>query len=154
MKALFAAFVPVLLLTSCMQLDAFEDHVPINDHRWDSAFQPEFRFTIQDTVSTYDVSVVLRHTDAYAYKNIWLFVSTLQPGDSSYRKERFELILQHPDGRWIGTGLGDVHELRHPLFRNIRLSKPGTYTIRLQQNMRDNPLEHVMDAGIRIEKAQ
>jgi len=143
-----------VLLGSCSSIDAFEKNAEIPKHQWAYDFKPEVEFTITDTVSTYNVFVTLRHTDAYAYKNIWLFLSTRQPGDSTFQKERFELILQDQEGKWIGTGMSDIWEVRYPLFNNIRFTKQGTYTIRLQQTMRDNPLLHVMNAGVRIEKAK
>lgn len=149
-------FIPLItgLLTSCSSFDTFEQNIQIKAHAWTYTQQPEIEFTITDTTSFYNVFITLRHTDAYAYKNLWLYVSTQQPGDSSYRKERFELMLQQPDGKWMGTGFNDIWELRHPLFTNIRFVKSGTYKIRLQQNMRDNPLLHIMNAGIRIEKVK
>lgn len=142
------------LLQGCIKLNNFEQQVAIPAHRWSTNFVPEVQFQISDTSVRYNVSVILRHTHAYAYRNIWLNIATLQPGDSSVRKERFELLLQQPDGKWIGTGFQDVWEIRHPLFTNLRFQKAGIYTIRLQQIMRDNPLEHVMNAGIRVEKAE
>ena len=61
--------------------------------------------------------------------------------------------MQNQNGEWIGTGMNDIWEVRYPLFSNIRFTKQGSYSIRLQQTMRDNPLLHIMNAGIRIEKA-
>ncbi len=135
-----------------MNINRFEKNMEIPKQQWSYAFQPEFSFDISDTISTHNVFVVLRHTDAYAYKNIWLNISTLQPGDSSFQTERFEFTLQQPDGKWYGTGYGDIWEIRYPLLRNIQFKKKGTYSIRLNQIMRDDPLLHIMNAGIRIEK--
>lgn len=146
--------ITILFFSSCTQLDTFEKNIQIPEHEWNYSNQPDIHFNITDTISSYNVFVTLRHTDAYAYKNIWLFISTQQPGDSSYKKERFELILQNQKGEWIGTGMSDIWEVRYPLFSNIRFTKQGSYTIRLQQTMRDNPLRHIMNAGIRIEKAK
>lgn len=152
LKTLVTAAAIPCCLASCMELNNFEQNVEIKNHEW-SALQPaEVSFNITDTVSPYNVMVVLRHTDAYAYKNIWLNIATQQPGDSVYRRERFELTLQHPDGTWIGSGLNDIWEIRSPLFTNIRFTKQGTYHIQLQQAMRDEPLLHIMNAGVRIEK--
>jgi gliding motility-associated lipoprotein GldH len=137
-----------------MQIDSFEQTVQISRHEWSSGKISEVSFNITDTISPYNVFVVLRHTDAYAYKNIWLYVATKQPGDSSFQKERFEFTLQQPDGSWLGSGLNDIWEVRSPLFTNIRFTKQGTYNIRLQQAMRDEPLLHIMNAGIRIEKVK
>jgi gliding motility-associated lipoprotein GldH len=36
---------------------------------------------------------------------------------------------------------------------NYKFPAKGTYIFELEQNMRDNPLDHVSDAGIRVEKA-
>lgn len=143
-----------LFLSSCTTMDTFERNAEIPQHQWSYSLQPEVEFTITDTISPYNVFVTLRHTDAYAYKNIWLYISTKQPGDSTFQKERFELTLQNQNGEWIGTGMSDIWEVRYPLFSNVRFKKQGNYTIRLQQTMRDNPLLHVMNAGIRIEKAK
>lgn len=144
----------LVLLFGCTSNGAFEKNEQIPNHEWNYSQQPELNFTITDTSGVYNVLITLRHTDAYAYKNLWLFVSTKQPGDSSFRKERFELNLQDAEGRWIGSGMNDIHELRYPLFTDIRFTKQGNYTIRLQQTMRDNPLQHIMNAGIRIEKVK
>lgn len=153
--SLLACCLLFLVLTAgCSSIDAFEKNAEIPKHEWSYNYQPEVEFAISDTVSPYNVFVTLRHTDAYAYKNIWLFLSTRQPGDSTFRKERFELTLQDQEGKWIGTGMSDIWEVRYPLFTNIRFTKAGNYTIRLQQTMRDNPLLHVMNAGVRIEKAK
>ncbi|HEX4956973.1 MAG TPA: gliding motility lipoprotein GldH [Lacibacter sp.] len=140
------------IISSCMELNNFEQTVEIKKHEWSTAQPAEVSFHITDTVSTYHVLVVLRHTEAYAYKNIWLNVATQLPGDSIYRRERFELTLQQPDGTWLGTGLNDIWEVRYPLFTNIRFTKEGIYHIQLQQAMRDEPLLHIMNAGVRIEK--
>lgn len=146
-------FLSAIAFSSCTQLGTFEKNVEIPKHEWSYSNQPEIKFNVTDTVSVYNVFVSLRHTDAYAYKNLWLYISTQQPGDSTFSKERFELTLQNQNGEWIGTGMSDIWEVRCPLFTNIRFTRQGTYTIRLQQTMRDNPLMHIMNAGIRIEKA-
>jgi gliding motility-associated lipoprotein GldH len=154
LKRYFFLALITVALSACIQLNTFEHTVQIPGHSWSYNNQPEVSFNITDTSATYNVFITLRHTDAYAYKNIWLNIATRQPGDSSYRKERFELTLQQADGRWLGTGLSDIWEVRHPLFSNVKFKKSGTYSIRLRQIMRDNPLQHIMNAGVRIEKAK
>ncbi|MFN5334851.1 MAG: gliding motility lipoprotein GldH [Bacteroidota bacterium] len=152
MKRLIIPLLSVLMYAGCMKINHFEKNVEIPKQQWSYTLQPEFGFEISDTVSSHNIFIVLRHTDAYAYKNIWLNVSTLQPGDSTFQTERFEFKLQQADGKWLGTGYGDIWEIRYPLLRNIQFKKKGTYKIRLHQIMRDDPLQHIMNAGIRIEK--
>lgn len=142
----------MLVSTGCIKINHFEKNVEIPKQQWSYNFQPEFTFDIADTLSLHNIFIVIRHTDAYAYNNIWLNVSTLQPGNSNYDTERFEFSLQEADGKWLGTGYGDIWEVRHPLLQNIQFKKKGSYKIRLHQIMRDDPLHHIMNAGIRIEK--
>lgn len=136
----------------CIRLNQFEKNIQIPKSQWTYALEPEIKFDITDTLSLYNIFLTLRHTDAYAYRNIWLDIATKQPGDTVYQKGRFEFTLQQTEGKWLGTGYGDIWEVRYPLFKQIRFNKQGQYTIRLRQIMRDNPLLHVLNAGIRIEK--
>jgi gliding motility-associated lipoprotein GldH len=147
-------FVLFFYVVSCNTVDTFEKNSQIPKHQWYHNYEPEISFTITDTTAVYNLFITLRHTHAYAYQNLWLFVSTLQPGDTTFRKERIELTLQQPDGTWIGSGLNDIWELRYPLFTDVRFRKQGNYIVKLKQTMRDNPLLHIMNAGIRIEKVK
>jgi gliding motility-associated lipoprotein GldH len=144
----------LLLNASCIKIDVFEKNVQIPSHEWKYDNKPEIKFDITDTTAAYNVYIILRHTEAYEYRNIWLFVSTKQPGDTVFQKARIELPLQNAEGKWLSaTGMDDIWEHRIKLFENIKFKKSGTYSIQLEQNMRDNPLKHIMNAGIRIEKA-
>lgn len=149
-----AAFCIVALLFSCNapHLNVFEKNVSIKGGAWAYQVQPTVHFDVTDTTASYNVSVVCRHTDGYAYKNLWVFISTLQPGDTIQRKERFELTLQDNTGRWYGTGMDDIWEQRIPLYSNLHFSKSGTYTVVFQQDMRENALKGILDIGLRVEK--
>lgn len=150
-KSLFV-FLMVCASAGCMKINRFERNVQIPKQEWQYTFEPEISFDITDTSSRYNVYVTLRHTDLYAYGNIWLEISTRQPGDSAFQKERFEFGLQESGGKWLGTGYADIWELRQLLFESLKLRKAGTYTIRIRQIMRDEPLRHIMNVGIRVEK--
>jgi hypothetical protein len=49
--------------------------------------------------------------------------------------------------------MDDIYEHRQPLTGKVRL-KAGTYKLILENIMREDPLQHVLNAGIRIEKVQ
>ena len=142
-----------IYLFSCTTIDVFEKNVAIPGFAWSTSFKPEIRFTIQDTVSRYNIFVVLRHTDAYRYKNIWMNVALQGPGITS-PPQRFDLSLAADDKGWLGSGMDDIFEHRLPLFRSIQFPRSGNYTFTLQNIMRDEPLEHVMNVGIRLEKVK
>ena len=144
----------LLLAVACTPtVGVFEQNIAIPDHAWKTSFKPEINFEIKDdTVSYYRLYVVLRHSDAYSFKNIWLNIGVQSPGDSMIIN-RLNLTLANDDKGWLGKGMDDIYEHRLPLeAAPRRFSKAGTYKFTLQQIMREDPLLHVMNVGIRLEK--
>lgn len=115
---------------------------------------PAFTFDISDTTTTYQPYLIIRHTQAYPYCNLWLWLHIKIPGDTTTRKERINITLAEPTGKWMGRGMGEIYEQRMPLklSDSTRIGKAGTYTISLEQNMRINPLPDVLNVGLRVEK--
>jgi gliding motility-associated lipoprotein GldH len=144
-----------LLICSCTTVDIFEKNVAIPNHAWSSQFKPEISFEIQDTTSRYHIYVVIRHTDAYRYKNIWLNVEIQSPGGTT-RSQSLDLQLATDDKGWLGSGMDDIFEHRILITPPQRpeVLKKGTYRFRLSNIMREDPLDHVMNMGIRVEKAK
>lgn len=141
-----------LQLVACTTVDLYEKSVPIPGHEWSSDFKPTFKFIINDTVPVYQVFLVLRHTEKYNYNNIWLNVTSQAPGDTVLRS-RDEITLATNEKGWLGSGMDDVYEHRLPLsLPEFRITKPGEYNFQIEHIMREDPLQHVMNVGIRIEK--
>jgi gliding motility-associated lipoprotein GldH len=153
-KPLRFFFIATLFLAGCSTLDIYEKNATIPKQEWLYSFKPAFDFTISDTSALYNIYIVLRHTDAYRYNNIWLNLGSKSPGDSM-RYQRFELALGSDATGWEGTGMDDIWEVRKPITKGpVRFAKNGSYTFTLEQVMRENPLQHVMNAGIRVEKVK
>ena len=141
-------------ISACGTIDVFEKNVSIPNHEWHSSLKPEIAFEISDTTSLYNIYVVLRHTDAYRYKNIWMNIHTQVPGDIPL-KQRLDLVLAADDKGWLGSGMDDIFEHRIRITSAPqKLSKPGLYRFRIEQIMREDPLQYVMNVGIRVEKVK
>jgi gliding motility-associated lipoprotein GldH len=153
---LLAAYSLQLVAVSCTTADLYEKTASIPGHSWKSSFRPSFTFTIKDTASTYQLFLVLRHTDKYNFNNIWLNLTVKGPGKDSITI-RIDKALANDEKGWLATGMDDIYEHRIELNNeladnNISFRKPGDYTFTLEQIMRQNPLNHVLNAGLRIEK--
>jgi gliding motility-associated lipoprotein GldH len=149
---LLAAF--ALSAASCGTVDVFEKNVAIPKHQWEASFRPEIDFEISDTTALYNIYVVVRHTDAYRYNNLWMNVYTQVPGDS-VKSQRLDLKLATDDKGWLGTGMDDIFEHRIQITRDpLPLTRKGVYKFRLENIMREEPLQHVMNVGIRVEKSK
>lgn len=138
-----------ILFHACTTVDLYEKTASFSKHEWGGDHQPSFTFSITDTTHPYQLFFVFRHTDAYHFKNIWVEIQVKEP-DSTYTVSR-EFPLAAAD-KWLGEGMDDVYEHRVPFSKAPALLKKGSYTFTLRQVMREEPLQHVLNAGIRIEK--
>lgn len=145
----------LFLLSACVTTDVFEKNVAIPNHAWSPNFKPTISFTIKDTTVPYHIYVVLRHTDAYRYKNIWINVHTQAPSGTA-SSQPLDLQLATDDKGWLGTGMDDIYEHRIQITppKYPKLLKAGTYNFTLENIMREDPLDYVMNVGIRVEKAK
>lgn len=142
----------LLILAACRSVDIYEKNTPIPGYQWQSNFLAKGSFVISDTVSEYNIYIVLRHTDAYQYNNIWLNIGLQSPGDSMYF-QKTDLLLGNDATGWEGSGMNDIWEVRKLITGQPRpFRKAGTYYFSIGQIMRDNPLKNVMSAGLRVEK--
>jgi gliding motility-associated lipoprotein GldH len=145
-------FIVVCSLTACNQIELFEKNTPIPNLKWQNNFNATGVFNIIDTTALYNVFVVLRHTDAYAYNNIWLNIGLQGPGDSM-KTQKINLPLVRSDAEgWKGIGMNDIWEIREKIAQ-LPL-KNGNYSFSIAQIMRDNPLQHIMSVGLRLEKVK
>ena len=145
----------MLLLASCRPAPQYQDHYNIPGSAWDAAYQPQFHFEIDDTAAAYQLFLLIRHTDAYPFSNIWINMESRAPGDSLWGKTRAEIPLAAPTGQWLGRGAGELWEQRVPITSPAQpafFSRKGEYTVRLRHDMRRNPLPEVLTIGLRLEK--
>ncbi len=144
-----------LQLAACsIPSGVFEKDVAIPHQQWESGFKPRIDFTVkeEDTASLYDVYFVIRHSDAYNYNNIWIQGTVLQPGDTATKSERYDLTLATNEKGWLGAGMDDIYEHRVLIQPQTKFRKAGTYSFSIRQIMREDPLKHILDVGIRVEK--
>ncbi len=148
-----ALLVLLLGLYACDGNRFFEENKPIDGETWTVADRQAFTVDIQDTTSIFNFYFNFRHTGNYRYANIFVFLDTEFPNGELYR-DTLECLVADQAGKWHGSGLGDLKENSFLFKRNVGFDEAGTYTFTFENGMRDDPLEHVKDVGMRIEKVQ
>lgn len=139
-----------IMLQSCNTIDVYEHTIPLKQHEWNSNTKLNFTCTIKDSDAYYNIYLVLRHSESYHFNNIWINFSAVFPNDTTIT-QRLNVQLATGNG-WLGTSMDDIIEQRLPVNKQpIRLNK-GTYKFSLLQLMREDPLQNVLNAGIRVEK--
>lgn len=130
----------------------FEKNIALPRQEWQSSFRPEIDVTIRDTASLYNIYFVIRHSDAYNFNNIWIRATVEQPGETSTRSQQYDLALASNEKGWLGSAMDDIYETRILIQPQTKFKKSGDYRFTLEQIMREDPLKHVLNVGIRVEK--
>ncbi len=144
-----------IAFAACTQVALYEKNKPIPGYQWKSDQPATGSIEIKDTLVPYNIYIVLRHSDAYRYNNIWLNVGLQAPGDTAMKYQKLNIVLGTDAKGWEGTGMDDIWEVRKlivpaaPVF-----SHSGTYKFSISQVMRDDPLQYIMSAGLRVEKTK
>lgn len=155
MRLCFGLSAVIILLIGCQSIDLYEKTAAIPGHAWKSSYKPRFSFTIKDTSVPYKIYITLRHRDKYHFNNLYINLSTKQPGQDSTQTAIYDLLLGTDEEGWRGTGMDDIYEHRillTPESTDFYFRKKGEYTFSIAQLMREDPLENVMNVGLRIEK--
>ncbi len=143
----------VFTITACRQNVVINQYHVIPDETWN------YEFVIKDTFSIYNPDFYhqtyanLRINGDYPYSNIHLKYTIIAP-DSTSKTEKVTIKLAEKDGKWIGTGLGNIITYQTPVLDRDIFKQTGTYTVKLEQYMRLENLPDVISAGIKVEKQE
>lgn len=142
----------VTTLGACDSGQVFEENMPVKDAVWKASESLDFRFDIQDTVSPHNMYINLRNGEDYPYMNIFLFVDIKFPNGKT-ASDTLECILADEQGKWLGSGLGAIHDNRILYRKNVSFPVPGQYEVKITQAMRNEELSSIYDVGFRVARA-
>lgn len=140
-----------LSISGCEPIQLYEQNTTYPSHSWSSKEVNQYQFNITDTNSLYKIYFVIRHHNAYHYKNIWLQVNTQSPSDTVV-KQTLNLQLADDQKGWLGVGMDDIYDQRIPVNATPTKLKLGIYHFGIQHTMREDPLLGVLATGLRVEK--
>ena len=143
----------LIFFISCQDTQSIVDsNTKITNRAWAYVNKIQVQASIPDQKIPYNIFINLRHSADYGYSNIFLLISIKGP-DGKVIKERKEFKLALPDGEWLGKGSANLYSYQLPFKEQFFFSQKGIYIFQIEQNMRNNPLREITDAGLRIEKA-
>lgn len=142
-----------LFFVSCRNNVVFSKYESFENNEWFAKNKVSFDLEMTDANSLHDISVMVRHADAYPYSNLYLFLTTTYP-DGKVTLDTLECILANPKGEWMGNGAGDIFDITIPLKQSTRFPLTGKYNFTFEQAMRTDPLPLIMDFGFEIKKSK
>ena len=146
-----AIIISVLLLSACNRQTVYQDSEAIPSSGWHINHLIDFGVAIDDTTHLHELSLLVRNTTDYPYRNLYLFLDIELPDQRTLR-DTIECILADKDGQWTGRGFGTIRSNKFLFRDDVWFPVPGTYTFRLQQGMREEALKGMSDIGIRIDR--
>lgn len=152
-----ATIATALLLSGCTENVVFQEDAETPNGSWERNWNPSFTFEVKDTLAPHDVYLDLRHTGDYPFSNLYAFVTLTGP-DGRKTVDTVECTLADPTGRWYGKGQGFISSDRfqaHVLYRlHNRFPRSGRYSLTLEQAMRVEKLQGIIDVGVSVERSK
>lgn len=117
-------------------------------------------FTLQniDSLKNYNLFINVRNNADFAFSNLFL-IAEIQFPEGKVITDTLEYEMAAPDGKWLGTGFGDVKESKLWYKEHVMFPESGEYKVSIQQAMRKNGSEDgienlggISEVGFRIEK--
>ena len=137
----------LFITVSCSDGVVFEQIQTVDVEGWDYQKPVVVNFSTPDTSNRYNLIFDVRITHDYAFQNLWLFIETTEPDGSSHT-DSISCPLAYPDGRWIGSGLGDLIDNPILVHRNFKFAEKGEYTFKIKHGMRNDYLPNVQNVGV------
>lgn len=149
----YAAVMCVLLfVAACKPAMRTDTNEVLPGRKWSYAHKLKASFSVTDPAVAYNMSFRFRHTASYAYSDLYILVHYYYPAQPKLTK-RYHIRVAGADGVWLGSGSGNLYTRVFPLLNAVRFPKAGNYAVEIEQNMKDNPLREITDAGILLEPA-
>jgi gliding motility-associated lipoprotein GldH len=139
----------VLLLASCSSNNLADTNVEMPALNWLYTNKITAVVNVKEINKPYNIYFKLRHSANYRYANLYILLHFTAPGKKTITT-RYQFKLAKPDGQWLGKGSGNLFSYNLPLLTNYKFAKAGSYTLAIEQNMRDNPLPEISDVGIMV----
>ena len=138
-------------LISCNSDTLLDTKSDLPENGWAYEQIPAFEFEIDDINICYNVFLNVQISEEYLYRNLYLLVHLRNP-DGKDVANRINVELASPEGKWLGSGSGNLKSFKLPIRSDLCFEKAGRYTIGFEQNMRDSLLQHVKYVGLSLTK--
>lgn len=145
----------IWLLVSCDGTRVYELNQDFDNRYWLVGEEPEFRFTIQDVSTSYNLYINVRNEVSYPYANLYVTYA-LQDSLQNVLSESLinPFLFDKKTGEPFGSSvLGDIYDHQVPLLRDYTFSQPGEYVVRYKQFMRKDTLDGILAVGLRVERS-
>ncbi|MEJ2004788.1 MAG: gliding motility lipoprotein GldH [Cyclobacteriaceae bacterium] len=154
MKHLIVVLLITFVLIGCDDSRVYEVNQEFDDRYWLSDSVQHFTFTINDSLSTYNIYYNLRNSVSYPFRNIYVQYNLKDSTGNTLKTDLLNgQLFEEKTGKPLGEGLGDVFDHQFSIINEFQFPYAGTYEIDLNQYMRRDTLPEILAVGVRVEKS-
>lgn len=153
MRSFILSMFCAVLLTACDETRVYEKNYDFKDRVWMQGTKPEFEVNIEDTTKRYNLYFNFRNTVSYPFSRLF-FTYYLQDSLGLVLKKDLmsSMIFDPKTGKPFGkSGLGDIYDHQFAIVIGHKFPYPGVHRMKFEQFMRQDTLEGVLAAGLRVE---
>ena len=143
-----------LFLLACCNTNTESSYSVFEEDSWHVDSIITLNHSVVDTITKQNLYLKIRHTTDFEYQNIFLFV------DFQEKRDTIEVTLSEKNGKWLGSGFGDIKEVEYCLAKEIIFNSKKTSNVTVEQAMRygDQPvitnLKGIIALAINIKKSE
>ena len=143
-----------LLLIVCCNTSTESSYSIFEEDSWHADSIITLSHSVVDSTTKHNLYLKIRHTTDFEYQNIFLFV------DFQEKRDTIEVTLSEKNGKWLGSGFGDIKEVEYCFAKEIIFNSKKTSNVTVEQAMRygDQPvitnLKGIIALGINIKKSE
>ncbi|WP_321333246.1 gliding motility lipoprotein GldH [uncultured Bacteroides sp.] len=141
----------LFFITACDNKTVYHSFQHIPDIGWKKNDTLTYTFELKDSMVYLHLFAEVRNRNDYPYQNLYIAISQNLKDSMTWKSDTLNLSLADKKGKWVGNGWGNLFQISVPIS-NVLATHPGKYTLKISQEMKDNPLKGINDVGIRIEK--
>ncbi|MDR3328104.1 MAG: gliding motility lipoprotein GldH [Prevotellaceae bacterium] len=146
MKKIFL-FLTVIIFVSCNKNTVFSEFIQISEKGWSVDSSYRFTFDIIDSISLYEIDLMIRNANNFPRQNLWLELK--REHNDNITTDSVNICLLDDNGKWIGSSAGSYYDGEYIYKRGMRLST-GRYTYIIRHIMRFDCLPGIKNLGMRV----
>jgi len=152
MRIIFSFF-SLLLFASC-NTNVNSSYNIFEEDSWHADSIITLSHSVVDSTTKHNLYLKIRHTTDFEYQNIFLFV------DFQEKRDTIEVTLSEKNGKWLGSGFGDIKEVEYCFAKEVIFNSKKTSNVTVEQAMRygDQPvitnLKGIIALAINIKKSE
>lgn len=139
----------MILLFSCSEEVFYQESFDVSPAGWDYDDAKVFEFESSDSLSLFDITLDISHTEDYSYENLYILISTSFP-DGSVIEDQVSIPFISESGTWQGKGIGEDRQLRVYLQQRTKFKQVGEYTITVAQHSREQVLKGIQQVRLSL----